>query len=65
MCPKLRFERVMKLDGTLAVKMWREVWFAITQPQTDPIDDMYGMRMTPYVRGEDDIENCIITSIKG
>ena len=55
----------MKLDGTLAVKMWREVRFGITQPQTDPIDDMNGMRMTPYIRREDDIENCIITSIMG
>ena len=42
MCPKLRLKRVLKLDGTLAVKMWSDVWFGITQPQTDPIDDMNG-----------------------
>ena len=65
MCPKLRLKRVLKLDSTLAVKMWSDVWFRITQPPTDPIDDMNGMRMTPYSRSDDDIENCIVTGIMG
>ena len=58
MCPTLRLKGVMKMDGTLAVKMWSDVWFGITQPQTDPMDDMSGMRM-------DDIENCITTGTMG
>ena len=50
----------MKLDGTVMVTMRRDTWFAITQPRTEPIDDLNDMRMRPNIRSDDDVEYCII-----
>ena len=44
--------------------MRRDEQFPITQPKTDPIDDMNIMRMRPYFLGDvDDVEYRAITSI--
>ena len=60
MCPKRQFEHVMKLGGTLGVMVRGDVCFAVTQPRTEPIDELNAIRMRPYIfDAHTTFKNCI------
>ena len=44
--------------------MREDVCFAITQPHTEPINDLNVMRMRPYIRNEDSVKSCISTGMQ-